>query len=79
MIVDSKGVIVISPIIWNNISARLKDFLDRLTCIQNLYSQKKEGLTTGKVVGILVNGHEDGGMKTGMDIFIYFQQRWNCQ
>jgi multimeric flavodoxin WrbA/rubredoxin len=74
MIVNSRAVIVASPINWNNMSARLKDFLDRLTCLQNLYLLKKEGLTTGKVVGILVNGHEDGGMKTAMDIFIYFQQ-----
>ncbi len=74
MITDSKAVIVASPINWNNMSARLKDFLDRLTCLQNLYLLDKSGLTTGKIVGILINGHEDGGMKTAMDIFIYFQQ-----
>lgn len=74
MIVDAKAVIIASPINWNNMSARLKDFLDRLTCIQNLYLLKKEGLTTGKTVGILVNGHEDGAVKTAMDIFLYFQQ-----
>ena len=55
-------------------SARLKDFLDRLTCIQNLVLTKNESLTAGKVVGILINGHEDGALKTAMDIFIYFQQ-----
>ena len=74
MLVNSRAVIVASPINWNNMSSRLKDFLDRLTCLQNLYLLKKEGLTTGKVVGILVNGHEDGGIKTAMDIFLYFQQ-----
>ncbi len=74
MIIDSKAVIVASPINWNNMSARLKDLLDRLTCLQNLYLLGKEGLTTGKVVGVLVNGHEDGGVKTAMDIFLYFQQ-----
>jgi multimeric flavodoxin WrbA len=74
MILDSKAVIVISPINWNNMSARLKDFLDRLTCIQNLPLLGKKSLTAGKVVGILINGHEDGALKTAMDIFIYFQQ-----
>lgn len=74
MLVNSRAVIIASPINWNNMSARLKDFLDRLTCLQNLYLLKEEGLTTGKVVGILVNGHEDGGIKTAMDIFLYFQQ-----
>lgn len=74
MIVNSKAVIVISPINWNNMSARLKDFLDRTTCLQNLSLVGKESLTAGKVAGIFVVGHEDGAMKTAMDIFVYFQQ-----
>jgi multimeric flavodoxin WrbA/rubredoxin len=74
MIVDSKAVIIFSPINWNNMSARLKDFLDRLTCIQNLCLLKKEPLTIGKIVGIAIDGHEDGALKTAMDIFVYFQQ-----
>jgi len=74
MIIASKAVIVASPINWNNMAARLKDFLDRLNCIQNLYLLKKPGLTDGKVVGITVLGHEDGATKTAMDIYLYFQQ-----
>jgi multimeric flavodoxin WrbA len=74
MIIASKAVIVGSPINWNNMSARLKDFLDRLNCIQNLYLLKKPGLTEGKIVGITVAGHEDGATKTAMDIYLYFQQ-----
>jgi multimeric flavodoxin WrbA/rubredoxin len=74
MIIASKAVIVGSPINWNNMSARLKDFLDRLNCIQNLYLLKKPGLTEGKIVGITVSGHEDGATKAAMDIFLYFQQ-----
>ncbi|HXX54600.1 MAG TPA: NAD(P)H-dependent oxidoreductase [Methanoregula sp.] len=74
MIIAAKAVIVASPINWNNMAARLKDFLDRLNCIQNLYLLKKPGLTEGKIVGITVSGHEDGATKTAMDIFLYFQQ-----
>jgi multimeric flavodoxin WrbA len=74
MIIASKAVIVASPINWNNMAARLKDFLDRLNCIQNLYLLKKPGLTEGKIVGIAVSGHEDGATKTAMDIWLYFQQ-----
>jgi multimeric flavodoxin WrbA len=74
MIVKSRAVIVASPINWNNMSARLKDFLDRLTALQNQTLLGKKSLTAGKVLGILVNGHEDGAMKTAMDIFVYFQQ-----
>lgn len=74
MIIKSKAVIVASPINWNNMSARLKDFLDRLTSLQNLPLLGKKNLTSGKVVGILIDGHEDGALKTAMDIFVYFQQ-----
>eukprot|EP00825_Cyclidium_porcatum_P038987 TRINITY_DN462_c0_g2_i1.p2 TRINITY_DN462_c0_g2~~TRINITY_DN462_c0_g2_i1.p2 ORF type:complete len:278 (+),score=1.54 TRINITY_DN462_c0_g2_i1:585-1418(+) len=74
MIIAAKAVIVGSPINWNNMSARLKDFLDRLNSIQNLYLLKKPGLTEGKIVGITVSGHEDGATKAAMDIFLYFQQ-----
>ena len=74
MIREVKAVIICSPINWNNMSARLKDFLDRLTSVQNMCLLGKESMTTGKTVGILINGHEDGALKTAMDIFIYFQQ-----
>jgi multimeric flavodoxin WrbA len=74
MLAASKAVIVASPINWNTMSARLKIFLDRTTCMQNLYHLKKSGLTEAKIVGILVCGHEDGGIKTAMDIFLNFQQ-----
>jgi hypothetical protein len=42
--------------------------------MENLYHLKKSGLTEGKIVGILVCGHEDGGIKTAMDILLNFQQ-----
>ncbi len=74
MIVDCKAVIIASPINWNNMSARLKDFLDRTTCIENMPLLKKKSLTAGKIFGVLINGHEDGAVKTSMDIFLYFQQ-----
>lgn len=74
MMINSKAVIIASPINWNNMSARLKDFLDRLTSIQNVYLLKKPRLVQGKVVGILITGHEDGAAKTAMEIFLYFEQ-----
>lgn len=74
LLATAKAVIVASPINWNNMPGRLKDFLDRTTCLQNLFHLDKPGLTDGKVVGILVCGHEDGALKTALDIFLYFQQ-----
>jgi multimeric flavodoxin WrbA len=74
MLVDCKAVIIASPINWNNMSARLKDFLDRLTCIQNIPLVKNETIVAGKIFGVLINGHEDGALKTALDIFTYFEQ-----
>ena len=74
MLAASKAVIVVSPINWNGMSARLKVFLDRTTCMENLYHLGKPGLTEGKIAGILVQGHEDGAIKTAMDIWLNFQQ-----
>jgi len=74
MVIAVKGVIITSPINGNNMSSRLKDFLDRLNCIQNLYLLKRPGLTEAKIVGIAVSGHEDGATKIAMDIFLYFRQ-----
>jgi len=42
--------------------------------MQNLFHLKKPGLTEGKFAGILVCGHEDGAIKTAMDIYLHFQQ-----
>jgi multimeric flavodoxin WrbA len=74
LLAASKAVIVACPINWNTMSARLKVFLDRTTCMQNLFHLKKPGLTEGKIVGILICGHEDGAIKTAMDINLHFQQ-----
>ena len=74
MLLKSRGVLVASPINWNCMSARLKDFLDRTTCIQNQQLMKGVAPCAGKPVAILVAGHEDGAYKTAHDIFHYFQQ-----
>ena len=74
MLESSRAVIIVSPINWNNMPALLKDFLDRTTCLQNMPLIGRESLTSGKVLGIFINGHEDGALKTAMDIFVYFQQ-----
>jgi multimeric flavodoxin WrbA/rubredoxin len=74
MIVNSKSVIIASSINWNNMPGRLKNFLDRLTCLQNINTLGKKSLTVGKTIGIFVNGHEDGAMKTCSDIFLYFEE-----
>ena len=74
MLLKSKGVLIASPINWNQMSARLKDFLDRTTCIQNQQLTRGLAPLAGRPVAILIAGHEDGAFKTAHDIFHYFQQ-----
>jgi len=73
MVMAAKAVIVVTPINWNGMPAMLKDFLDRLTCIENMYIIDKSTPLAGRTVGIIVNGHEDGAYKTAFDIFMVFQ------
>lgn len=73
LIVKAKAVVVVSPINWNSMPVTLKAFLDRLTCIENMYFVDGSLPLAGRTVGIIVNGHEDGAYKTAYDIFNVFQ------
>lgn len=73
LFLTAKAVIIVSPINWNGMPSRLKAFLDRLTCIENMYLIDQSTPLAGKTVGIIVNGHEDGAYKTAFDIFMVFQ------
>jgi multimeric flavodoxin WrbA len=73
LILNARAIIVVSPINWNGMPAMLKTFLDRMTCIENMYVVDRSTPCAGKTVGIIVNGHEDGAYKTCFDIFMVFQ------
>ena len=73
LFLQAKAVIVISPINWNGMPGLLKDFLDRLTCVENMYLIDGSLPMAGRTLGIVVNGHEDGAYKTAFDIFMVFQ------
>lgn len=73
LLLACKGFIIASPINWNNISALLKHYLDRLTAIQNMFLINGTTPMLGKVCGILINGHEDGAYKTAFDILMYLE------
>jgi len=73
LLTKCKGIIIATPINWNNLSAKLKHFLDRLTAVQNMFLIKGETPMLGKTCGVIINGHEDGAYKTAFDVFIYMQ------
>ncbi|MDD4877813.1 MAG: NAD(P)H-dependent oxidoreductase [Candidatus Nanoarchaeia archaeon] len=73
-LLNSRAIVIATPINWNSMTARLKDFMDRLTSIQNQSLLGKEPLCAGKIAGIMVNGHEDGALKTATDIHLYLEE-----
>ncbi|MDD5341564.1 MAG: NAD(P)H-dependent oxidoreductase [Patescibacteria group bacterium] len=70
---ECKGFIICSPINWNNMSAYLKHFLDRLTAVQNMFLVNDTTPMLGKTCGLIINGHEDGAYKTAFDIYMYLE------
>ncbi len=73
LLLSARAIIIVSPINWNGMPSRLKAFLDRLTCIENMYLVDGTMPLAGRTVGIIVNGHEDGAYKTAFDIFMVLQ------
>lgn len=74
MMIDSRAIIVLSPINWNSMSGKLKLLLDRCTSIENQGLLGKTPPLQSKTFGVIVNGHEDGAMTTALDIWLYFQE-----
>ena len=59
-IFDTDVLILSTPIRWNNHSALMQKFIERMNCIENsdvLFGKK---LITDKVAGLIIIGHVDG-------------------
>ncbi len=53
-------LILATPIRWNNHSALVQKFVERMNAIENQYSWFGNRMITGKVAGLIVIGHVDG-------------------
>ena len=53
-------LIVATPIRWNNHSALIQKFVERMNCIENQYSWFWNRMIQNKVAGLIVIGHVDG-------------------
>jgi multimeric flavodoxin WrbA len=53
-------LILATPIRWNNHSALIQKFVERMNCIENQYSWFGNRLITDKVAGLIIIGHVDG-------------------
>ena len=53
-------MILATPIRWNNHSALIQKFVERMNCIENQYSWFGNRMITDKVAGLIIIGHVDG-------------------
>jgi len=63
-ILESEGFIVVSPIYWYSVPGVLKNFIDRLTSMENMIHHTGRSLLEGKVAGFIVAGNDSGGIHT---------------
>jgi multimeric flavodoxin WrbA len=53
-------LILATPIRWNNHSALVQKFVERMNCIENQYSWFGNRMITNKVATLIIIGHVDG-------------------
>ncbi len=59
-VLDCDIMILATPIRWNNHSALIQKFVERMNCIENQYSWFGNRLIKNKVAGLIIIGHVDG-------------------
>lgn len=61
-ILGSDGFILVSPIYWYNVTGKLKNFIDRMTSMENMIVHTGRSLLEGKVAGFIVTGNDSGSL-----------------
>lgn len=59
-VLDTDILIIATPIRWNNHSALIQKFVERMNCIENSDVWFKKRLIDKKVAGLIIIGHVDG-------------------
>ncbi|MEM4850770.1 MAG: flavodoxin family protein [Desulfurococcaceae archaeon] len=57
---EADGIIISTPVYWYAPSGMLKNFIDRLTSMENMIFHAGRSLLEGKVVGFIVTGLDSG-------------------
>lgn len=63
-IIKADGVIIATPVYWYAPSGILKNFIDRLTCLENMIFHDGRSLLEGKVAGFIATGLDSGVFMT---------------
>ncbi len=61
-ILEAHGLVIGTPIYWYSVSGLLKNFIDRLTSMENMIYHVGKSLLDGKVAGFIAVGNDTGAI-----------------
>ncbi len=59
-ILEADGFILVTPVYWYSMSGVMKNFIDRLTSMENMIFITGRSLLEGKVAGFIASGNDSG-------------------
>lgn len=62
-ILKADGLIIATPIYWFGVSGILKNFIDRLTALENMIFVEGRSWLEGKVLGVIAVGNDSGDIE----------------
>ncbi|HVP97055.1 NAD(P)H-dependent oxidoreductase [Methanoregula sp.] len=71
-VLDCDILFLATPIRWNNHSALVQKFVERMNCIENQYSWFGNRMIKDKVVGLIIIGHVDGMQHVAGNLLNFF-------
>ena len=71
-VLDCDVLFLATPIRWNNHSALVQKFVERMNCIENQSSWFGKRMISKKVVGLIIIGHVDGMQHVAGNLLNFF-------
>ncbi|HOP67895.1 MAG TPA: NAD(P)H-dependent oxidoreductase [Methanoregulaceae archaeon] len=71
-VLDCDILVLATPIRWNNHSALVQKFVERMNCIENQYSWFGNRMIQKKVAGLIIIGHVDGIQHVAGNLLNFF-------
>ncbi|MEZ0393856.1 MAG: flavodoxin family protein [Desulfurococcaceae archaeon] len=71
-VLRSDGFIVATPVYWYSVPGPLKNFIDRMTSLENMIYHEGRSLLDGKVAGFVVVGADSGVMNVVSYLMVTF-------
>jgi len=71
-VLDCDVLFLATPIRWNNHSALVQKFVERMNCIENQYSWFGNRMIRNKVAGLIIIGHVDGMQHVAGNLLNFF-------